>query len=89
MSHLKLKKVDSIITYNGKHTGIIKDKTGSIAYLKNGLTHRVDGPAIIFAKPKEPFGREIIEWYFEGTYYGRDDDFTVESWTCMIRSMVF
>lgn len=89
MNHLKPKKIENILTYSGNYTGIVKDKFHNIAYLKYGLPHREDGPAIIFAKPKTPFGKEIIEWYIDGIYYGRDDEFTVESWICLVRSMIF
>jgi len=77
-------------------TGVVKDKDNTIVYYLNGLFHRTDGPAVEQTNgTKEWFVNDkrhredgpACEWYdgskswwLNRKYYGKNDDFTNESW---------
>ena len=60
----------------------IEFKSGEKWWHKNGELHREDGPAI-----EEDDGTKY--WYLNGKEYGVNDDFTNESWTRFIKTLIF
>ena len=60
----------------------IEYSSGTNKWLKNGKLHREDGPAIEYSD-----GRK--EWYFNDKCYGRSRDYTNESWSKFIKTLIF
>lgn len=60
------------INFTGIAKIIVDDVT---AYIKDGKYHRNNGPAFISNE-----NSKVYRWYYNGTCYGHNDDFTVESW---------
>ena len=56
---------------------------GSKLWYKNGKLHREDGPATI----KHLYG--IKGWWLNDICYGKNDEFTNESWEFFINTLIF
>ena len=60
----------------------IERANGTKCWYKNGDCHREDGPAVECSN-----GNKI--WVLRHTEYGRDNDFTNESWQKFIKTIIF
>ena len=59
-------------------TGVVKSKYSTFAYYVNGELHREDGPAVEWADGE-------VHWILHGLRYGKDEDFTNESWIRFVK----
>ena len=82
---------------------ILDDK--SICYCKNGKIHREDGPAIIYRNgatywylnglqhresgPAIDFDRHRKSWYYKDICYGRNNEFTNETWLEKVKELKY
>lgn len=78
---------------DAKEFGITKDFTGILfikdiqknLHYKNGKLHCEDGPALYsYSKDKT---KQDLKWYYDGVYFGSNDDFTVETWREKIKGL--
>ena len=60
----------------------VEHADGAKFWYKNGMLHREDGPAIEFIDG-------VKVWYLNGKHYGMSDDFTNESWSRFIKTLIF
>lgn len=65
----------------GNYNGFLITKSFRpiICYIKNGLIHNKNGPAV-------KRSNNSVGWYYKGKYYGCDDTFTIKSWKQQIRA---
>ena len=85
-------------------TDVVKDKYNTIAYYLKGKYHRTDGPAIEWANgDKEWYLNDKLHrtdgpaiervsgsksWWLNDKCYGKNDDFTNESWIRFVQLQI-
>jgi len=55
---------------------------GAKHWFKNGNRHREDGPAIDYINGHK-------QWWLDNFYYGKNDQFSVESWKFFVKTLIF
>ena len=56
--------------------------SGEKHWYKNGKLHREDGPAVEYVN-------EGKRWWLNNKCYGKNNDYTVESWKKFIKTLIF
>lgn len=67
--------------YHRDNGPAIECYNGDKEWLSNGKTHRKDGPAF------ESVVNNLKEWWFNGTLYGKNDDYTNDSWIAFVETL--
>jgi len=60
----------------------ILDAKGDKYWFINGKTHRIDGPAVVWSNGYK-------SWVLNDKVYGYDNDFTNDSWSKFVKTLIF